>query len=91
MDIYCSKCGEPWESDCLHDIPTEHPSAFKLFKVLGCGAFNEAYNDLPNSKCDREPIVSDDELEKINIIQDMSIHVDDLASDSEDMLGGHVW
>jgi len=57
MNIYCSKCGEPWGTDCLHDITGSYDKALKLFKVLGCGAFNEAYNDRENSTCDRDPIV----------------------------------
>ena len=86
MDIYCSKCGEPWETDCLHDITGSYDKALKLFKVLGCGAFNEAYNDRENSTCNRDPIVTDEHLEKIQTLQGMVNHADDLAALSEDML-----
>lgn len=86
MDIHCNKCGEPWETDCLHDIDGSYDDALKLFKQLGCGAFNECYNNRTNVECDRDPIVSDDHLEKIGILQGMVSHADDLAALSEDLL-----
>ena len=42
MDIYCSRCGEPWDMDVLWDIADEHDvtynKAHKLFIKQGCQA-----------------------------------------------------
>lgn len=45
MDIYCSKCGEPWEIDTLHDVAEEIDSTFKKvladFRKTGCSALGD--------------------------------------------------
>ena len=49
-DIHCKFCGEPWDHDELHDMPTPkslakngeplpYDEAKALFSKLGCGAF----------------------------------------------------
>jgi hypothetical protein len=88
MDIYCKHCGEPWEADCLHDIPESYAKASQLFKTLGCGAFGEAYNNQPLAPCQHKPIASQARLDGISALQDMSQHPDDWASDGDllDML-----
>ena len=42
MDIYCTRCGEPWDMDTLWDIADENDitynAAHKLFIKQGCAA-----------------------------------------------------
>ena len=80
MDIRCKNCGEPWEIDSLHDLDGTFKKNFANFKKLGCGAFNQ-WNNQPDAPCDREPIMNDEYMEAIEILTDMNIHADDLASD----------
>jgi len=53
-DIYCSKCGEPWDIYELHDMPqvTKDPlnpiilsfkKAQSAFAKYGCGAFDTGF------------------------------------------------
>ena len=53
-DIYCSKCGEPWDIFALHDMPqaTRDPlnpitlsfkQAQNAFAKYGCGAFDTGF------------------------------------------------
>lgn len=46
MDIYCSKCGEPWDVDSLHDGAAERGETFDAFRRRfyhdGCEAFSWA-------------------------------------------------
>ena len=47
MDILCTKCGEPWEIDTLHDYAEEQGSTFaqvsKTFRTRGCGVAFDAW------------------------------------------------
>lgn len=52
MDIYCPKCREPWDNDCLHDEvesrryageEASYESVKREFFASGCGALREAY------------------------------------------------
>lgn len=36
MDIYCTKCGEPWDIDCLHD-PAEYDLTLRGRTIIECG------------------------------------------------------
>jgi hypothetical protein len=42
MDIYCSRCGEPWDNDCLHDEASDTGQTYRqvarAFQVKGCSA-----------------------------------------------------
>jgi len=40
MDIYCPKCGEPYDNDELHDNDEgmSYEAASKLFRTKGCSA-----------------------------------------------------
>ena len=42
MDIYCHRCGEPWEIDTFHDIADERGETYAVvmsaFQREGCGA-----------------------------------------------------
>lgn len=45
MDIYCTKCGEPWELDTFHDTAAEQgiswESAVAEFRRVGCVAIGD--------------------------------------------------
>lgn len=53
MDVYCSKCAEPWDNDCIHDeVDARHESGDKTatyvkvmreFQSKGCVALSHAY------------------------------------------------
>lgn len=65
MDIYCVKCGEPWDLDCLHEEAEERVSAsvvgepyaavFKRvrseFASVGCAALAGAYGASVADQC----------------------------------------
>jgi hypothetical protein len=44
MDIYCPKCGEPWDNDELHYVAEENDTTYKAtldeFQKIGCGVFD---------------------------------------------------
>ena len=84
MDIRCKKCGEPWEMDSLHDLDGTFKKNFAKFKKLGCGAFN-SWNNQPDAPCTREPIMNPEYMEAIDVLTDLNIHPDDLASDLDSL------
>ena len=48
MDIYCPKCGEPWDMDSLHDmvedgLASSYQDARKKFSVNGCKALGTSH------------------------------------------------
>lgn len=49
MDIYCPRCGEPWDNDTLHDEADERNTTYRemqtRFAAKGCAAFDEAHNE----------------------------------------------
>lgn len=49
MDIYCPKCGEPWDIDTLHDVAEENDSTFDSVRVdfyaRGCLALGTRHNE----------------------------------------------
>lgn len=51
MDIYCTRCGEPWEVDAFHDVADERGVSFGVavedFRRDGCVATGWV------SRCDR--------------------------------------
>ena len=44
MDIYCRKCGEPWDHDELHEVAEEQGRTYdevrELFARNGCAVFD---------------------------------------------------
>lgn len=54
MDIYCTRCGEPWDMDVIHDIAEDHDieygQAHKLFLKNGCLAVDETITCLKQNK-----------------------------------------
>lgn len=47
MDLYCPKCGEPWDNDCLHeeaeDSGRTYQEVSRDFASHGCAALSNAY------------------------------------------------
>jgi hypothetical protein len=56
MDLYCPRCGEPWDNDCIHEEVEERNDDSTYYTVLrefqqnGCVAFREAYGQ---GQCER--------------------------------------
>ena len=59
MDLYCTRCGEPWDNDCIHDEVAErvesgetadYRTVLREFQSSGCVAFRVAYGQ---GKCER--------------------------------------
>ena len=81
MDIYCDRCGEPWEIDSLHDVfdgngrAISYAAAAKRFERFGCGAFEAGDSPCNNSMVDpRRAAMAEAALA-------LSGHPDDWASD----------
>jgi len=36
-DMHCTKCGEPWDMDCLHE-PDEYGLTLEGWRIVACGA-----------------------------------------------------
>ena len=52
-DIYCTKCGEPWDMDELHELiamgmAKDYSAARRLFQQKGCEAFDSKHNEPEN-------------------------------------------
>ncbi len=82
-DIYCPRCGEPWDMDMLHEAPdgATYDEARRRFTSEGCGVFD--------SQCDRDP--NSTLAAMSSLLMDLSPHPDDWASDARDyldMMGG---
>jgi len=81
FDIYCSRCGEAWEQDYLHE-PDElggpenltYEQAAYVFRVNGCGLFQSE-----PSPCKRSPVQADEKLLAIKAGQSLSEHPDEWA------------
>lgn len=47
MDIYCKRCGEPWEIDSLHEVADSEGTTFstvlRRFQAVGCTALSGEY------------------------------------------------
>lgn len=54
MDIYCSKCGEPWEIDSIHDVAEELQFSFdetmKAFKKQGCEILGASHGPINENR-----------------------------------------
>jgi len=45
-DLYCPRCGEPWDMDELHDVPgVPFGMAYKRFQEIGCRVFGSRCNE----------------------------------------------
>ena len=82
MEIYCVKCGEPWDNDSLHEIAYELDSTYaamaKEFRERGCNLFGEA--EWCTSNGDRESreaiydLLGDDMDAASSMIEDFSLN-----------------
>jgi len=49
MDIYCPKCSEPWDIDCIHEIADLHETTYSeardRFRSEGCVALGTRHNN----------------------------------------------
>lgn len=84
MDVYCGRCGEPWDSSSFHeaydeDLGTKIPYAVaaKNFTRIGCGAMTGTV-----TVCAVDPTSPIASIARITM--GMSPHPDDWASDLED-------
>jgi hypothetical protein len=62
MDLYCSKCREPWDNDSLHDLVEEgkfssYDEAYKAFVKNGCEIFDSSHGELMDAG--RQNLVSE--------------------------------
>jgi hypothetical protein len=39
MDLYCPRCGEPWDNDEFHSAEYPYRDAVRRFRKEGCGVF----------------------------------------------------
>lgn len=77
-DIYCPRCGEPWDMDMLHDAGDgqTYEEARVRFTSDGCGVFGP--------RCERDP--ESDVAHAASAVMDLSPHPDDWASDLQDFV-----
>lgn len=86
MDIYCVRCGEPWDMDELHyraeETDTDYRTVRAEFYSLGCEAMGAA-------RCERQdPLANDGRLSAsaaMSVLVDiMGDDIDGIASMMED-------
>jgi hypothetical protein len=85
-DIYCPKCGEPWDADELHDVPAINPDrgagvltyeqAAKLFPVYGCGLWIDRFDGGAFTPC-TAPVVDPDAAEYARAMHEITPHPDE--------------
>lgn len=51
MDIYCPKCGEPWELDTLHDEVSERLNGRSVTDEYYQGEFRKVMRDFQTKGC----------------------------------------
>ena len=92
MDIYCVKCGEPWDIDELHDA--EDPDtgkllgfhkALKVFRGSGCEVFGSSHNS-PNTNPDKVFGLTAAEASAV-LFDILGDDVDGIAAEMSDMFG----
>ena len=60
MDIYCPKCGEPWDHDELHDIPgVTYAQASKRFRRVGCEVFDTKHGEVDVNRAEQAAVAYD--------------------------------
>lgn len=57
MDVYCSKCSEPVDTDYFHDVADENGTTYRTvmrdFQARGCEALGMKHGDMgPNPYAD---------------------------------------
>ena len=77
--VFCKFCGEPCDMGEFRNGTNSCEKIYRLFKEYGCPIAELACDGLSANemlaekltKCNREPIVDEERLDKIDIIQDM--------------------
>jgi hypothetical protein len=84
MDIYCPRCGEPWDPSSLHEAydedlgqPIPYAAASANFRRFGCGAMT---GTVPT--CAIDPTSPAARIAQLTM--SLSEHPDDWASDLDD-------
>ena len=87
MDIYCGRCGEPWDHDSLHEVWSEnedrmmsYQEATAAFRRLGCGAME----GLDRTVCAIDPTSTAALIAQASM--ELSDYGDDWAADADDLL-----
>lgn len=52
MDIYCPKCGEPYDQDELHEADQTYAQSARIFRTEGCGMLLDGVACRPESGAD---------------------------------------
>lgn len=74
MENRCRHCGEPFDMDEFHDGQWPWEQWAKAFTRFGCGAVDALFDDQTpqaSSKCKNEPVLQDEDVDAIGVIQDM--------------------
>lgn len=86
MDLYCPKCGEPWDNDVFHDAaearqqhtavprePRTYPAIAADFRRRGCAALSPEYTTGPCRTNPDEPADRDGlrKSEKARVLYDL--------------------
>ena len=75
-DIYCPRCGEPWDMDELHEADgKDYDEARRAFIRDGCGVFGD--------KCEKNGSTI---ATASRAVMGLSPHADDWASDLRDLM-----
>ena len=79
MDIRCTTCGEPWDSDTIHEIADEqevpYDEAVALFRKYGCTVLGSRHSEVDANAA----------LAARVVMELGGDDVDGMASDLEDM------
>lgn len=86
MDIYCGRCGEPWDMDSLHEMWDEnldrllsYDEAIARFRSYGCGAWEGERTVCAIDPTSTAALIAQAAME-------LSDYADDWASDCDDLL-----
>ena len=90
MDLLCRHCGEPFDVDEFHN---QEIGSWKdwvaAFRRYGCGAVNACFDGLTpgeSEPCLKSPIVDDESLDRIGILNALlGDDVDGLSSMMDDL------
>lgn len=79
-DVYCPRCGEPWDVDMFHEAPGKsHREARSEFPSKGCEVFGATCSEIEGDERSRMRAML------AGAAMDMSPHVDDWAADLADI------
>jgi len=88
-DLYCPRCGEPWEMDELHDVPdVPFQLAYQRFQVIGCAVFGSRCGEPQRTPEQRQTIrtayalLDDDPDAASAVIEDEFIASDSKSAES---------